>query len=59
LDRCRHSDDAFDALICALIARAAALGLTTPPSPGTQTERASVEGWIHLPTSDIPGLQRP
>ncbi len=59
LDRCRHSDDAFDALICALVARAAALGLTTPPCPGNQTERARVEGWIHLPTSDIPGLQRP
>ena len=59
LDHCRHSDDAFDALICALVARAAALGLTTPPCSGNQTDRARVEGWIHLPTSDIPGLQRP
>lgn len=59
LDRCRHSDDAFDALICALVARAAGLALTSPPSPGGQIERARVEGWIHLPTSDIPCLQRP
>jgi hypothetical protein len=59
LDSCRHSDDAFDALICALVVRAAALGLTTPPYPGDQTERARVEGWIHVPTSDLPSLQRP
>jgi predicted nuclease with RNAse H fold len=59
LDRCRHSDDAFDALVCALVARAAALGLTTLPGPGNQTERARVEGWIHLPTSDLPRLQQP
>lgn len=58
LDRCRHSDDAFDALVCALVARATALGLTTPPCPGDQTERARVEGWIHLPTSDMTRLQR-
>jgi predicted RNase H-like nuclease len=59
MNRCRHSDDAFDALICALVARAAGLGRTTRPCPGDQTERAHVEGWIHLPTSDIPGLQLP
>jgi len=59
LDRCRHSDDAFDALVCALVARAAALGLTTPPFPGNRTERARVEGWIHLPTSDLRCLQQP
>lgn len=59
LDRCRRSDDAFDALVCALVARAAALSLTALPLPGDQTERARVEGWIHLPTSDLPCLQRP
>jgi predicted nuclease with RNAse H fold len=58
LDRCRRSDDAFDALICALVARAAALGLTTAPRPGNQIERARTEGWIHLPTSDLLGLQQ-
>jgi predicted RNase H-like nuclease len=57
LDSCRRSDDAFDALACALVARAAALGLTTTPRPGDQTTRARVEGWIHLPTSDMPRLQ--
>ena len=59
LDRCQRSDDAFDALICALVARAADLGLTTPPAPGEQATRAHVEGWIHLPNSDLPDLQRP
>jgi hypothetical protein len=59
LDRCQRSDDAFDALVCALVARAAGLGLTTPPAPGDQAKQAHVEGWIHLPISDLPGLQRP
>jgi Protein of unknown function (DUF429) len=59
LDRCQHSDDAFDALVCALVARAAALRLTTPPCPGNQTERAHVEGWIHVPTCDMTRLQQP
>src|SRR5215470_1221103 len=30
---CRHSDDALDAVIAAMTAHGAALGLTTPPSP--------------------------
>jgi predicted nuclease with RNAse H fold len=59
LDRCRRSDDAFDALICALVARAGGLGLTTPPAPGDQAKRAQIEGWIHLPISDLPDLQGP
>jgi predicted nuclease with RNAse H fold len=59
LDRCRRSDDAFDALVCALVARAAGLGLTTPPAPGDQVKRAQVEGWIHLPISKLLDLQRP
>jgi Protein of unknown function (DUF429) len=59
LDRCRNNDDAFDALVCALVARAAGLGLTTRPAPGDQTQRASTEGWIHLPTSDLPRLLEP
>ena len=42
------SDDALDAVLCALIARAAALGLTVPP-PDQDRERARAEGWIHLP----------
>jgi hypothetical protein len=46
-----RSDHAFDALICALATRAAALGLTYPPPTDVQ-ELAEVEGWIHAP---LPG----
>jgi predicted nuclease with RNAse H fold len=42
------SDHAFDALICALVGRAAALGLTDPP-PRPLLRRAKREGWIHVP----------
>lgn len=47
-EACVASDDPLDAVLCALIARAAALGLTEPPPPEDR-ERARVEGWIHLP----------
>jgi hypothetical protein len=43
-----RSDHTFDALICALATRAAALGLTYPP-PADVQELAEVEGWIHAP----------
>lgn len=43
------SDDAYDALVCALTARAAALDLTTRPT-AHEREQARLEGWIHLPT---------
>ena len=46
----------FDALVCSLIARAAALGLTQPPEPGDESDRATREGWIHLPTNPLPHL---
>lgn len=39
-------DDAFDAFISSLVARAAALGLCDPP---TDARRAAIEGWIALP----------
>jgi predicted nuclease with RNAse H fold len=42
------NDDAFDAVIAALVARAVALRLTLLP-PDDQRERALREGWIHLP----------
>jgi hypothetical protein len=48
---CCASDHELDALIAALIARAARLGLCTPPPP----EHAAVaarEGWIYLPHPD-------
>ena len=49
-ERCVASHDALDALIAAFAARAAALGKTIRPAAGTETERALIEGWIHLPT---------
>jgi len=48
---CARDDDAFDALVAALVARAAALGLTVRPSPD-QAARAGIEGWIAVP---LPG----
>jgi predicted nuclease with RNAse H fold len=50
-DLCRRSDDAFDALVAALVTRAAARELTELP-PDDQMARASREGWIHLPSAD-------
>ena len=47
-EACVESDDALDAVLCALVARAAALGLTEPPPP-EHRDLARVEGWIHLP----------
>ena len=47
-DACTESDDALDAVIAALVARAAALNHTIGPEPG-EMERARREGWIHLP----------
>lgn len=49
-DQCTTSHDAFDALICALVARAAALGQTRRARPGVEIRRAATEGWIHVPT---------
>jgi predicted nuclease with RNAse H fold len=46
----------FDALVCSLIARAAALNLTQPPEPGDESDRAGREGWIHLPTNPLSHL---
>jgi predicted nuclease with RNAse H fold len=51
-DRCVASHDALDALIAAFAARATALGRTIRPAEGTDTERALIEGWIHLPTCE-------
>lgn len=46
---CMKTDDALDAVLCALIARAAERGLTLGPETEEQSARAPVEGWIHLP----------
>ena len=52
---CRTSHDALDAVIAALTARAAVLGLTLRPDPELQPQ-ASREGWIALPTAPLAKL---
>ncbi len=52
---CRASHDAFDAVVAAFAARAAALGHALEPAEH-QREAARVEGWIALPTCEIGGL---
>lgn len=49
----RASDHALDAVICALVARAVALGTTRPPD----TRVAAREGWIHYPTRPLADLR--
>lgn len=44
-----RTEHQLDALVCALVARAARCDLTWPPAP-EQVEVAAVEGWIHVPT---------
>jgi hypothetical protein len=55
LDLVEAEDDYLDAFLCALVARAAELGLTHAPEPA-QRERAQVEGWIHLPSAPLGAL---
>jgi hypothetical protein len=52
---CVRSDDALDALVCALVARAAAVGLCDPVPP-ERRPAAEVEGWIALPRPDALAL---
>jgi predicted nuclease with RNAse H fold len=46
---CRESHDAFDAVIAALTARAAARGLTRRPRTESEAAAASTEGWTAFP----------
>ncbi|WP_432548001.1 DUF429 domain-containing protein [Kineococcus sp. SYSU DK004] len=55
---CEASDDALDALVAALAARAAALGRCASPAPG-EVERARREGWIVLPEGQVGDLVDP
>jgi hypothetical protein len=48
--RCVESDHAFDALICAITARAVATNRTTLPVTDEEVSRATMEGWIYVPT---------
>jgi predicted nuclease with RNAse H fold len=50
VDRCLASDDAFDALVAALVARAAAVGLVSAV-PEEDRGFAQREGWIAVPTA--------
>ena len=51
----RHSHDAFDSVIAALSARAAAIGKATRPDD-EQRMIARTEGWIALPTCQLGNL---
>ncbi|WP_405460985.1 DUF429 domain-containing protein [Streptomyces sp. NBC_00101] len=53
-DRCTRSDHDLDALISAVVARAAACGMTHPPATAEERELAAVEGWMHLPVRGLP-----
>lgn len=46
---CIMNDDALDAVICALIARAAQIGLVQTPEGPEQLQAARREGWIAIP----------
>ncbi|NAZ86467.1 DUF429 domain-containing protein [Kineococcus indalonis] len=52
---CENSDDALDAVVAALTARAAALGRCEPPG-GQETARARREGWILVPGGAVSTL---
>jgi hypothetical protein len=56
LEQVELEDDYLDALICALVARAAELGQTYLPEKGEQSDLAEVEGWIHLPSGPLADL---
>lgn len=53
---CRESDDATDAVVAALTARACALGCTEGPDE-YQLEAARTEGWIALPEGSLDELR--
>jgi predicted nuclease with RNAse H fold len=52
---CRLSDHVFDALVAALLARAAACGRAAEPEPQDH-DTAAAEGWIALPTEPLADL---
>lgn len=52
---CRRSDHALDAVIAAINARSAAVGLTATPA-AEQLDAARTEGWIALPTGNLADL---
>jgi hypothetical protein len=65
MECCARHDQCLAAFVCALVARAAWLGKTHPPTgyasssfvPGRSVE--SLEGWIHLPRGPVEALLTP
>lgn len=55
LERMLADDHFLDAVVCALVARAAALNATTLPPP-VDVDPARTEGWIHLPMDGLETL---
>lgn len=56
---CVDHHDLLDALVCALVARAVALGRTAPPPPEL-AGRVAREGWVHVPDAGpLEGLGAP
>ncbi len=56
---CRTSHDAFDALVCALVARATTQYRCTHQIPRGMSQRAKREGWIHVPKCRLQELLAP
>jgi predicted nuclease with RNAse H fold len=54
-DTCKQNDDAFDAVIAAITARAAATGMTFSPDE-SQKAAAATEGWIAIPSAPLSDL---
>ena len=52
-----ESDDALDALVCALTARAVALGRWRRPIDPEETRHAPTEGWVCVPEGTIDALR--
>jgi predicted nuclease with RNAse H fold len=59
VELCRSSDDAFDALVCALVARATTQYRGTVQIPRGLVQRARREGWIAVPTCRLQELLGP
>ena len=49
---CVDSDDVLDAVVCAIVAGAVALGRSAAPAPD-EAALALAEGWIHLPDAEF------
>jgi hypothetical protein len=57
-DACIESDHVLDAVLCGLVARAAATGRTYLPPAELDAPVVAREGWIHLPSTTLDRLPR-